>query len=542
MIVQKTTIIALFLSSFLWAAGHSCGTMQALENLTAKDRKNIAAAVSDASQKCSVESYYDSVYTRTTPHFQIFYTLKGPHATTRAYIDSLAAQLEKSWSFHVEKNQMQPPLGMDTTVHFLRPVQSGLYPVEVLELNLVRNPKSIYGGTGFCDECFAVTTFKSRKDWQKSELLIENDFIVVDRSSPSYASLDVNGKKCSYWESTKEITNTYQNYSYAKKWNNAIRVTVFHELYHAIQVRYLNPFEHLNFWYEASATGMEELGAPDINDYFRYIPTFLGATGNPMDASNTQYGASLFFLYLYNHVAHSFDKSLWEAFSKNPEKEFWQQYSQVLEARKESPQDHFQSFAEKLFFSGSKTAAADTSLWISKDQPKWSDAPYKIAFDGFVPDSSTFAYNYYASGFPNLSNYSGKASVILFKNGHARIRNISDIASLDSIRTECFQADSLFWIFSRFASPSTLPDHSIKKDLRAYPSPWRQGSLCFSPLPQEKNFVEIRNRRGELVHREKYSSETLCLDENFIKSKMVPGVYRYRAGSSGKTKDFIIIY
>jgi hypothetical protein len=45
-----------------------------------------------------------------------------------------------------------------------------------------------------------------------------------------------------------------------------------------------------------------------------------------------------------------------------------------------------------------------------------------------------------------------------------------------------------------------------------------------------------------LIFRENYNGETLCLDEGFIKSKMVPGVYRYRAGSSGKTKDFIIIY
>ena len=531
----------LALASSLWAAGHTCGTMQALENLTQK-RGPVTVAATEASKQCATEDYYDSVFTKKTTHFQIFYTLKGPHATTKAYIDTLAVQLEKGWKFHVEKNKMLSPLGVETSLHFLKPVQSGLYPVEVIELNLVRNPKTVYGSKGFCEDCFAVTSFKNRNEYQKSELIIDNDFVVMDLTQLTSASLEVNGKTCSYWKSTKEITHSFYNYSYAKEWAKAIRVTVYHELYHAIQVRYLSPYEHLNFWYEASATGMEELGAPDINDYFRYIPEFLGATGIPMDDSDTQYGASLFFLYLHNHVGASFDKSLWEAFSKNPERNFRQQLSHVLEDRKESPQDRFQDFAQKLALSGNRAVDADSSQWISVDQPNWSVAPYHYAQDGFLPDSSIFAYNFYVGGTPDISNYSGKVSAILFKDGHAKFRTISDKASMDSLLVEKFNADSLVWVFSRFENPSPLPDNSTQKSLRAYPTPWRGGPLCFSPLPLDKEFIEIRNRRGDLLFREKYSESTHCLEESFIKSKMVPGVYRYRAGSSGKTKDFIIIY
>jgi len=531
----------LALSSTLWAAGHTCGTMQVFEDQTQK-RGPITVAATDASKQCATEDYYDSVYTQKTTHFQIFYTLKGPHATTKAYIDSLATQLEKAWKFHVEKNKMLAPLGMETSLHFLKSVQSGLYPVEVIELNLVRNPKAIYGSRGFCEDCFAVTSFKNREEYQKSELIIDNDFLVMDLIQPTSGSLDVNGKTCFYRKSTKEITHSFYNYSYAKEWAKAIRVTVYHELYHAIQVRYLNPFEHKNFWFEASATGMEELGAPDIDDYFRYIPGFLGATGIPMDESDAQYGASLFFLYLHNHVDASFDKSIWEEFSKKPERTFRQQLTHVFEAHKESPQEKFQDFAEKLALSGNRANTVDSSQWISVDQPNWSVAPYHYETDGFLPDSSIFAYNFYVSGTPDVSNYSGKASAILFKDGHASFRPISNKASMDSLRVESFNVDSLIWVFSRFENPSPLPDNSTQKSLRAYPTPWRHGALCFSPLPLDKEFIEIRNRRGDLLFREKYNESTHCLEESFIKSKMVPGVYRYRAGSSGKTKDLIIIY
>ena len=355
-------------------------------------------------------------------------------------------------------------------------------------------------------------------------------------------TLNVGGKKCAYWKSTTEIRNPFQKYSYAEKWDKAIRVTVFHELYHAIQTRYLNPYEHLNFWFEASATGMEEVGAPEVNDYFRYIPDFYRQAGKPLDETTFPYGASLFFLYLHNQVDPLLDKSIWESFAKNPEGSYRQQLAQVLEDRKKNTQDVFQDFAERLSYSGENSHAVDSSVWFSKDQPFWTDVFYNPAEEGFRPDSSIFAYNYYAGGFPNLENYAGKASVLLFKDGHAHLRKISSVNTLDSIHIESFGSDSLLWIFSRFENPSPLPGKLATKPLRAYPTPWRYGNLCFSLLPLDKKFIEVRNRRGDLVFREKYDGETLCLDEAFIKSKMVPGVYRYRAGSSGKTKDLMIIY
>ena len=67
-------------------------------------------------------------------------------------------------------------------------------------------------------------------------------------------------------------------------------------------------------------------------------------------------------------------------------------------------------------------------------------------------------------------------------------------------------------------------------------------TLCFTPLPQNKDFIEIRNRRGNLIKKIRYDSYTQCIEESEVKSMLVPGLYRFRAGNSGKLKDFLVVY
>ena len=196
----------------VYAHGY-CGTMQAVESWI-QNKGKITTAATATPGSCEVEDYYDSVYSKTTTHFQIFYVLNGPHATTKNFVDSLAVNLEKAWDLHVVKNKMRTPKGRDTTVHYQKAVKQGLYGVEVLEINLVRNPRTVHGKTGLCEECFAVTNFAGRSNWQTSELMIDNDFKTIDIYKAEYDTLDVHGKKCSYWKSTKALRNTSEKYSY----------------------------------------------------------------------------------------------------------------------------------------------------------------------------------------------------------------------------------------------------------------------------------------------------------------------------------------
>ena len=65
------------------------------------------------------------------------------------------------------------------------------------------------------------------------------------------------------------------------------------------------------------------------------------------------------------------------------------------------------------------------------------------------------------------------------------------------------------WVFSRFATSKHIPEVLKDSTLRAYPVPWRgSGPLCFTPLPDTKNFIEIRSGRGELIMREQYTKTT----------------------------------
>ena len=42
--------------------------------------------------------------------------------------------------------------------------------------------------------------------------------------------------------------------------------------------------------------------------------------------------------------------------------------------------------------------------------------------------------------------------------------------------------------------------------------------------------------------QEKYQGTLLCIEENKVREKMVPGVYWFRAGNSGKAEKFMIVY
>ena len=84
----------------------------------------------------------------------------------------------------------------------------------------------------------------------------------------------------------------------------------------------------------------------------------------------------------------------------------------------------------------------------------------------------------------------------------------------------------------------------MNKDIapHAYPVPWRGGPLCFAPLPRDKNFIELRTRRGDLIAQEKYEGTSFCLQEDQVKAKMAPGIYRFRVGNKDKTTSFMVVY
>ncbi|MCQ2124562.1 MAG: hypothetical protein MJZ25_10295 [Fibrobacter sp.] len=530
-------------SSF--ARNSHCGTIQFFQQkneLRTNPSSGILARTTIADNECTADDYYDSVYTRKTEHFQFFYTLNGPHKTTKAYIDSLEVIAEYAWNFHTKNMGMLAPKGSKQTLHYQQEVSDGLYPIEVLDIENFRY------SSFRCRGCYGVT-FPDDYQAGASNLVLDNDFLFTPSFNREKSSVNFNGKTCSYTKASEDLRNDLHDYSYAEQWSKALRVTVIHELYHSVQLRYVELNHYNLFWFEASASGMEELAAPDIDDYYSYLPNMFSLMGSALDGMLEHYGVGIFFLYLYNHLDKQSDKIIWENFGKQPDQNFRHHLNELGKKKKISVDSLFHDFSKRLAFAGKKSQFLDSKKWITSDQYLWPDFNYiapRKSNDDFIPNATEFAYEFYINGHPNLEEFKGKASIVLFKNDKVEIQDISSIEHLESAYMGASanpSVDSVGWIFSNLTSANYMPLGETKDyPLHAYPTPWRSGNLCFTPLPENSNFIEIRNRRGDLIFKESYYSRTHCIDETTVRNLMVPGVYRFRAGNSGKLKDFLIIY
>jgi len=96
-----------------------------------------------------------------------------------------------------------------------------------------------------------------------------------------------------------------------------IKVTAVHEFFHSIQFSY-NCYER--FWMmEASAVWVEDELYDDINDLYRYMPSWFSNPDKPIDNETSHmYGSFIFFQYLDEHLGGpSTIRKCWEASREN---------------------------------------------------------------------------------------------------------------------------------------------------------------------------------------------------------------------------------
>ena len=527
-----------------------CGTMRRFERLI--QQRNQSPYYAQISKKdepveqtlCRLESFYDSVYTIETQHFQVIYVLTGPHATTKEYADSTAAIMEDAWDFYCNKRKMNAPKGPRISHEFKKRVKEGLYPVEIIDINQNRNNEL---EVEICKETFAITDPAGSNG--ESQIFMENDFYYTCPNQANQDTIYVNGTPCTYIKGTNPLYNRTYNYPYTEKWYKGLRVTAFHEFYHAIQLTYISYTVNESFWVEASAAGFEEITNPDIDDYVRYIPGFFQRMGDPLSDTFANYGASTLLIYLYYNVSKDLDKSIWENYSRNPNKNFEYQIEQALKKLKLDADSIFHDYSIRLSFSGRRTADFKKKNWFYEDQPLWSDAIFEIAQDTIKPNIKSLAFQYYRLPqnftehyYADFTNFVGKGSIVVYSDGKPSIFKIENNRTLDSLASILSTSDSSLWIFSRLGNSESIP--IVNKDIapHAYPVPWRGGPLCFAPLPRDKNFIELRTRRGDLIAQEKYEGTSFCLQEDQVKAKMAPGIYRFRVGNKDKTTSFMVVY
>ena len=549
----KYVITLLLFATSLSFAGHGrCGTEAVWEHQQNVRNGLVAKTAFSKLFSCDPEAFYDStnVQRRFTNHFRIYFVLEGPHATTTEFIDTLAVYLEKAWTFHTQTVGMRAPRAASTTYHYRQSDRHDLYPVEVLEIDMIRDSYSLMGGP--CRGCYGLSFPPDFQHTKLTELVIDNDFRYPAQNSDSL-SVTYHSQTCKYPIAEEELINTSTGHSYAQYFNEAIAVTSFHELYHAVQSQYLDYLTHTNYyyWLEASAVGMEEIGAPTVNDYWAYLNSFFqnpGATFTHIGKANSPYGISSWFLYNYKQWGSKFDKSLWERISKNPDSTFDFIYAQELLSRKVNPDSVFHDFSEKIFFSGNRAKHLPTAKQFAEDQPFWPNMKLKNAgteVSAFYPTAFDFL-RLTGDALPTIpETFEGQASVALWNTDKKPVTfiRLNDSTSLQSLSAQISQADSAVLILSQLRDnpPESILDDSLP--LRAYPNPWKGNSpLCFAGLPQDEHYIEVWTRSLKLAFRKSYQKTSLCLEAASVRRSLSPGLYHFRAGNHGKTRPFLVIY
>jgi len=120
------------------------------------------------------------------------------------------------------------------------------------------------------------------------------------------------------------IDNDYTEPNYATSGLHALRVTIAHEFFHMVQLRYAYPFEPVSsnaYWFEISSTWMEEKCYPEVNDYHAYVADNFSQSSFPnLNDVSFSYG----FSYGHGLFGQVLDQEYGEASGKHIMLSIWE--------------------------------------------------------------------------------------------------------------------------------------------------------------------------------------------------------------------------
>jgi len=111
------------------------------------------------------------------------------------------------------------------------------------------------------------------------------------------------------------IDNDYSESQYRSKGYDGLKVSTAHELFHAVQFRYLHDTFALRWWMEQTAVWMEDYAWSDVNDYLAYNRYFFADYRfQPLDSTTyLMYGAGIWPMYLAKKFGPGIIRTIWEA-------------------------------------------------------------------------------------------------------------------------------------------------------------------------------------------------------------------------------------
>ena len=178
-----------------------------------------------------------------------------------------------------------------------------------------------------------------------------------------------------------ELENDFSGTPYQSDPIDGIKVTAAHNIFHAIQFGYdafefdyediNDPSTYKPWWFEASATWIEEVVYDDINDYYNYLPFFfnypwmsLGTFSYTMGPrAYHPYASCVWPLYLSEKYEIGIVREIWESCGAVEGYNTLTATNDVLQFRNSSLYNDFQEFSVWNYHTGSY---ADTASFYSE--------------------------------------------------------------------------------------------------------------------------------------------------------------------------------
>ncbi len=242
-----------------------------------------------------------------------------PDSVVPVYVQRAGFHFERAWTYYQDTLQMDMPPGGAASMVFGSTVNSdgARYTVDICDIGSVPQADAAY--TAIYGLTFPPAGIHT---------LLENDFL--------YGATVNSAGQITGGTAIKAVVNGSVLHDYTVDWDMGIQVTAAHEFSHAVHLNYVYTGDYHD-WYELSATAMEEILGPEVNDYFQYLPCIfqkhqtvplIDSTHNGQTTDNgicevapyyisSFFGQGIFAQYLYQFVNKKFDAQLWSTLRIN---------------------------------------------------------------------------------------------------------------------------------------------------------------------------------------------------------------------------------
>ena len=484
----------------------------------------------------------------------------APHP---AFAKAMADYFEQAHAEYIGRLGMKPPQSFGASHYYRAPMnRPGKYAVDIVDVYPAARESDPW-------ESVSPQTYGLTFRPAYGGMLMENDFIYNAKADPTGGEATGDSLKSCLLRTCDKGGSL--NHNYAAEWEAGLKVTCFHEYYHAVQFAYTPEPRGYHVWYETGATAMEERNAPEIDDYSQYLQSYfdhLPRTGMfdfaDIDDWEPQYGNAVFHLYLAEALGEGFDVGIWEQLERNGN-DLRDALAAAFAAKGLTSAQVYGGFAGQLAFSG--TASRPDFPLFSVDMPRWprlvrenldlQSAP--SIHTGNMPPFTLRAFS--VTGIAGA--YSGSAG------GKALFPHDRDLIPVLAARTDdsgklafpLGSAIALEWpglakaggsggterilllanASMRKTSAAEIRAHaSVPADaLFAYPNPLKRLSeadrMLFSRLPGSES-VRIVAENGTLIRELDFQADSLLWSWDLRDQKkkpVLPGLYYYGTKSGG---------